>query len=343
MPEITREDMRFAGRAVFAEPGDKTKRRRFSAVAYTGATVQRQYGTMVIDLATMQTRRQDQPILLAHDTDRIAGWTDSIEIDPVAGVTVKGFLTDKTDDGRQVAALAEDGFPWQMSVSVGGEIDFIDKGEEFEINGRTESGPCYVLRNCFLGESSFCAQGADEMTTAQVFHKKEAELMPDKKFDWGALSLDELTANRSDIVDAITAPLVAQHEADLADAVTDALAAERNRCAAIIGEASEVRATHECYSLITAAIKDGGSVEAAGSALAKKMLELQRAAGAPNVGTEAPATHPAELPDGPQKWEAEWDKSLELQGEFRGNKAAYLAYCKHNAAGHVKILNKKNA
>ena len=46
------------------------------------------------------------------------------------------------------------------------------------------------------------------------------------------------------------------------------------------------------------------------------------------------------LPDGPEKWKVEYEKSADLQKEFKACET-YVAYMKGVAAGDVKILGKK--
>lgn len=44
---------------------------------------------------------------------------------------------------------------------------------------------------------------------------------------------------------------------------------------------------------------------------------------------------------GEARWQAEWDRSEELQAEFDGNKAAYLAYQRAAKRGQVRIVGNK--
>ncbi len=89
-----------------------------------------------------------------------------------ASLAVQGQLTAETDAGRQVTAMAREGFPWQASVGV--EIleeDFIAPGQSFQANGQTFVAPAQgatLIHRGRLREVSLCVMGCDPKTSVTL-------------------------------------------------------------------------------------------------------------------------------------------------------------------------------
>ncbi|MBA3775621.1 MAG: hypothetical protein H0X11_04145 [Betaproteobacteria bacterium] len=86
-------------------------------------------------------------------------------------ISISGTLFDDIDErSKLVAAMADRGMPWQMSVGIHpGRMDEIKVGAKAEVNGQSMAGPLTVFRNNRVREVSFCTLGADSLTSAQVF------------------------------------------------------------------------------------------------------------------------------------------------------------------------------
>ncbi len=160
-------------RAQFVEAAagsDGRKLKTFRGIAYTGGTMKVGYGRPVaIDLDGLKAGSDVLPFLRDHDATDIVGHGTAdigkrqIKVDGTA--SGEG----ETDGARRVLSLAANGFPWQMSVGVEPiKVEAIDAGDSVVVNGRTVTGPAYVVRAGLLREVSFVAIGADGRTSAEV-------------------------------------------------------------------------------------------------------------------------------------------------------------------------------
>lgn len=148
----------------------KEKSPTFAGTGYTGGTLALGWGApVVIDLEGMKVPNQRMPALLAHDTSRIVGHTEKVEVTQKR-LYVSGAMSQVGDAAGEVIARGKENFPWQMSV--GANIDappeYIPRGESAKANGRNFDGPLYMVRKSTLGEISFVAVGADMGTSANV-------------------------------------------------------------------------------------------------------------------------------------------------------------------------------
>ena len=151
--------------------------RAFSGTAYGGGVITDHcmFDRVIFDLST--TKAPDKmAVLLEHHNDEIVGCTSKVAIG--REIKVSGKIFDQ-DPGKKVAAMADEGFPWQMSVRIYPSlVKFIDDKESAEVNGTVHSGPLHILCDSLIREVSFCAVGADRETAVNVFNLKE-KLMPE--------------------------------------------------------------------------------------------------------------------------------------------------------------------
>jgi hypothetical protein len=147
------------------EGGDQ---KRFNMLAYSGAEVSLYGERAIFNVAQMEISSQRAPILRQHDPDRIAGFTQLI-VKKNNQVLVEGVLCGSTEAGREVAALAAEGFPWQASIGLSDVLwKFIPQQETLMVNGKILEGPIYVADRSVLRESSFVPLGADAATNGVV-------------------------------------------------------------------------------------------------------------------------------------------------------------------------------
>jgi phage major head subunit gpT-like protein/phage head maturation protease len=156
-----------------ADGGESVKLKGFKMLAYSGGAMDVGWGVpVVVDLAGMAAPKKSRPILLQHDPLRIVGHTESVEIKALADRTelrVSGVISGASDSARSVVESSANGFPWQASIGASAkQVEFVDKGEKAEANGRTFKGPVYIVRASALSEVSFVALGADDNTSASV-------------------------------------------------------------------------------------------------------------------------------------------------------------------------------
>lgn len=138
---------------------------RFRALAYSGAVVERSYGLFAIDLSGIQMKDRI-PMLLDHDGTQRVGFADKRFVTD-EGLELEGVLSKSTEAGREVASLAKEGFPWELSVGVAVlEREEVPEGVTVEVNGQRLTGPVSIARKCKLREVSFLYSGADASTHA---------------------------------------------------------------------------------------------------------------------------------------------------------------------------------
>lgn len=217
-----------------AEPEQKS---RFGMLAYTGKIIDLGYwGRFVIDLAGISTKPKI-PILREHMRDRVVGMADDFS-QTADGLMVTGDFSDATPDGREVLALAREGFPWQASIGVKArKILALDKGATHEVNGQLVEGPADVWLESDVDEVSFVALGADDDTAAIAMSQPpnlEEKKMPDQNVI--EASARESAANQAAQEALEKAKLHASQEATLAERDRVVKISDRCRIAGLSAE-----------------------------------------------------------------------------------------------------------
>ena len=166
--------------------------RRFSGVAYTGDAITHHpyWGTVVFDLSLIDVPAK-MAILRDHECEEIVGFSDEHAVTQ-DGLVLGGVLSKVTDAGKEVAALSDEGFPWQMSVRIQpSRIEELTAGSSALVNGRTITGPAYIFRESTLVETSFTPTGWDAGTTATALSRN---LNPTSQEDPVSKELEEKVA-----------------------------------------------------------------------------------------------------------------------------------------------------
>ena len=106
-----------------------------------------------------------------HDPEALIGYVDQVSANPSAGLDLAGDLLPKLD-GRaaEIVAKGQAGVPYESSIDWTGPavIEYVDAGEEVEVNGYQFAGPGYVARKWHLRGVAICPHGID-MTTNTTF------------------------------------------------------------------------------------------------------------------------------------------------------------------------------
>ncbi|WP_156816859.1 hypothetical protein [Desulfovibrio oxyclinae] len=165
--------------------------RRFSILSHTGPVIDLGFYRFVIALDGMALAKDAVPALREHYRNQIVGTIDHSE-NAETGFFVSGRFSKATLAGKEVLALADEGFPWQASVGVRGlEVLEVADGHTYEVNGQTVTGPIDIWLKSEVFEVSFCPFGADDDTAAIAMHRagggrttnKEASMPADKKLE----------------------------------------------------------------------------------------------------------------------------------------------------------------
>lgn len=158
--------------AVTMSAGDAAApERRFSGVAYAGGVITDHgwWDAVSFDLAGI-TAASPMPVLLQHNIEAVIGVIDTVTNDGQQ-LAIGGKLFTGIDPAAQaVAAKADAGAPWQMSVGIFPDrIEEISAGAAYTVNGHQATGPGHIFRVARVREVSFVALGADAGTRANVF------------------------------------------------------------------------------------------------------------------------------------------------------------------------------
>lgn len=176
-------DMRVAA----ASP--KRKVPTFSLVAYTGGVMCPAWPpvNIVVDLEGSKAARGDRPLLLYHDARKPLG-QGPITIDSANNrVLMAGRLSGPQAHVADVVEAGKNGFPWKASMEgTLSDIEFVDKGETAQANGRSFRGPVYIARKSELVSVSIVTLAGDDNTSTKIAaahggFTQELEIMAKKR------------------------------------------------------------------------------------------------------------------------------------------------------------------
>ncbi len=312
--------------------------REFSMVALTGKPLAHWwYGTLGIDLGGIQYKTK-LAVLKDHDTEQRLGYTTTIKLDAGRGLVAEGRFLDN-DHARAVLKDHAEGFPWQASTYLQAtRVERVAPGETAELNGGQITGPAVIFRASVLREVTFTALGADDDTSATPLSADAGQHITATLIE--RLNMTKQTeAEQAKNTGGTAAPVAqdpAKNDAALKDAVAAAAKAERERASAILSSCAS-----EQVELGRKLVEDGTPLTEALLAI-NKDLRLRVAGTAPQRGDNtaslaagnredaAPAPTDeqklAALPEGEEKWSAQWKADAKLRDEFMGNEKAWLAY-----------------
>ena len=122
----------------------------------------------MFDLEGVSFAPERMPVLRDHDPSKILGYTTGFSKN--GRLEVSGSFLEGSEEARSVAAMADEGYPWQLSVHIVPDlIHNLEPDEMSVVNGRIVNGPLAIFKKSAVREISFCAVGADRGTSATVF------------------------------------------------------------------------------------------------------------------------------------------------------------------------------
>jgi hypothetical protein len=190
------EAFRFFAPASAEVKAEVEGKRRFSGVAYSGEVVtgHSYWNAVVFDLSTTKVADRTA-VLVDHDRSQRAGVCKLSIADN--RILAEGHLLPNTH-GAAVAADADDGFPWEMSVHIQpGRVDELQAGSTTVVNGHTVNGPATIFRDSVIRELSFTPTGADIGTSAAVFSATKESTRMDPKIAELQSQLDAANAAKA--------------------------------------------------------------------------------------------------------------------------------------------------
>lgn len=164
--------------AAQSDDTEPTSLPRFEIIANTGQpmTVEFWDAPVVLDLDGLKIPRQNLPLRFMHRPETGIGHTESITIEPDRTVRAVGVVSRDTEEAREVVASARKGFPWQASVGTTVEqYRFIPPQESVTVNGRSFSGPLYLVSKATLYEISLVDLGGDPGADAKLVSANRKE------------------------------------------------------------------------------------------------------------------------------------------------------------------------
>jgi hypothetical protein len=230
-------------------------------------------GPVVWDFDSM-SHKPRIPLDWCHDPEDSIGYLN--KFDTSSGSLVCGGAivpTDCDDDqGAEIIAKAAGGVPYEASIeSWGGTLELIDTGETATVNGKTVSGPLFVLRDWTLAAVAVCKFGQDSNTETQLLIAASKNNSKRKKVLFRAMSKDINMDNEIKAVPAVEAvetikPEVAKVETVEAEKVqlSEVKPAEVAPVATVDATKAEVEEVKEAVSVDTVTLsKTAPAVDAA--------------------------------------------------------------------------------
>lgn len=293
------------------KPVEEGKPRRFMLTGYTGKMFQSYWGGFIFDLGGIKTKSK-LPILRQHEYDRVVGFADKAWVE-AGNFLLSGQFSGVTPDGLEVAALADEGYPWEASVGIWPlKIKVLQDKESMKVNGQTVTGPgVEVWVESEVREVSFVALGRDGDTAAIALAesdiepagsagqnlKEVSEKMPE-------ITLKQLEAEAPDLLREIRTAARTEGE-------TAGTSAERSRVVELLEAGADGAAT-------LTAIKEGHSSAAAFKAFFKAEKDRQGQA-LKSLETEAPgALKPSPPKDGGATYEQKVGEIMAAEKCSRG-------------------------
>jgi len=155
----------------YSDESGGSKKAGFLINAYTGKPVEMGWlGTFIFDVEGIQALDQ-MPVLREHMRERIVGASSKFWKDK-NNVFIQGKFSEATADGKEVMALAGEGYPWQASVGIWPlEVEYLaEEKDGAKVNGMEVQGPIEIWRKSQIRETSFVSLGADDDTAGIGIH-----------------------------------------------------------------------------------------------------------------------------------------------------------------------------
>ena len=161
---VTKIKLSSNGALSFQTQNDK---RHFSGIANSGKPFGFGAYQTVVDFDGIQIKPKTA-VLIEHDPNKACG-VATLSVDRLSGsLKAEGVLMNN-EHGKYIADLADNGFPWEMSIYVqSARYEELSAGGTVVVNGNAVMGPCVIMRDCAVREVSFTPVGVDSQTQAIV-------------------------------------------------------------------------------------------------------------------------------------------------------------------------------
>jgi len=189
----------------------ETNERTLTGIAYAGGLVTDHgyWNNLVIDLASL-TVATPIPLLLGHDQEGTVGIVTTATTAGNLSIAATLFA-DIDAAAAMVAAKADKGFPWQLSVGIWpSSVEDVPSGSSVSVNHQTFAGPVTIFRGGRVREVSVVALGADRNTSATVLGAGDQFDIPLITHEDNTVTIEALQAQLAEL-EAENAQLKAQN------------------------------------------------------------------------------------------------------------------------------------
>lgn len=193
---LPRTAFQFLAPAGISSPDDITasSERLLTGIAYSGELVTDHgyWSRLLIDLSSI-TVDTPIPLLVNHDPYETVGMV-TVATTQAGNLGIEARLfADVDDDAAEIAAKADKGFPWQLSVGIWPDsIEEVPAGYDIALNGRLFQGPVTIFRGGRVREVSVVALGADHQTSATVLNVGDSFDIPLITHEDNSVELEQL-------------------------------------------------------------------------------------------------------------------------------------------------------
>ena len=322
---------------------------KFRIIGYSGGIIKNHWlwGNLAIDLEGCKFYKGRLPVLEEHFKASRLGFTTKQTIEK--NVTVEGeFL--ENDNAKAMQADIKQGFPMEASMFVPPSvIEFVKDGASVKVNGQTLKGPGTVFRKAVIKELSMCVFGYDSST-------KSTALADDQNVKFNLFQENNIMAEKTEItsLEIFNEQCPGLYSELFEQGKTEGVTQGEQAALALFADLQ--KACGEDHQLVVQCFSENKTVEEAGQLLIEKLrnsntqLSEQNAELKTTKATVDPAT--TEFTDGAtppgtvtagkgneDAWKAEFAASEDLQGEYGGDEAAYVAFKKADAEGQVRSIS----
>ena len=315
------------------------------------------WGKFIMDMTGMRPRGEQLWALREHDIKKPVGVLTRVGIEETRKLVAEGYFVD-TPDAKEVQKLHDEGCPFEASIYFDPmRIEQLEKGAEVEVNGLRFAGPGMVMREWQLNEASFCVFGADKHTKAMALNEEGETVEVNVTVIRGKREMtdEERAALALEHVKGLSVEQIAELRLDSVKSLcetwaADAVKAERERLAAYLNadpqDGLAAYLAGKTLEAVAAAVVERekarlAAVEAENAKLKQEIEDAVRPA--PHKATDldgkgkAMASSEDEKDAQAQKWAEAFRASEELQAEYGGSEARYLAYMRADAAGLTNV------
>lgn len=202
--------------------GDGDRSTPFRAIARTGDALNHAYwGKVVHDLDGMRVKSR-VPIDFNHNPNEIVGYANRFNTEE-GDLEIRGALTpsefDEIKRAQEIIDKAEQGVPWEMSISFPGdlEVEQIEEGDQVTVNQRQFTGPLTVIRSWPLRAVAITPMGQDAQTALQFSEDQTVNVTYVNSGD-AEMPKTELSAIEAEVEIKVEADAVDESENDTVEA-----------------------------------------------------------------------------------------------------------------------------